>query len=415
MAAVTLAGVLALVATACSSVGSSGRTSGSGSGNTTGGGSFTISIGQVGDYTGPVPGLNGQGYGLQAWVKATNAQGGIDGHQIVLHTADAQGNPATEVSDVLQMASQDKVLAFAGMGLTTMSGSAPTLAKDGIPVIGGNTSDVAWAVDPGMYVPGAGLLGSYFQGFIAVPPGHQKVGLVYCVESSGCTAVHTLMFNLGLSKANGGDPVYSAQVSLSAPSFTAQCIAAQQAGVQTLAVAMDPTNTIRLASDCAKQGYRPIYAIGTDDATTQLAASGLFQGAVAGLVQAPWFLTSGAVQQQRQAMAKYFPHIPADINTVAGWTSGVALGMAIENALKAHPDSLTSADIRDGLAQIKNETFGGLTPEVSFTADGVQEQSNCAFSIVVNNGKWVQNGTKPACAPQSAVPAIDAAIKKLGS
>ncbi|KAA1394264.1 ABC transporter substrate-binding protein [Aeromicrobium ginsengisoli] len=373
-----------------------------------------ISIGQVGNYSGPVPGLADQGKGLEAWVKTVNAEGGVDGHKIELHTADAKGDPASEVSQVTQMVSKDKVVAFAGMGLTTLSGSAPFLEKQGIPVIGGNTSDVTWAVKPDLYVPGSGLIGTYLQGFAAVPEGKEKIGLIYCKESAGCTAVKTVMIDLGLTKANGGDPVYNAEVSLAAPSFTAPCLAAKQAGVQTLAVAFDGANLIRLAKDCAKQGFKPTYAFGGTVATDEVAASGVVEGAVSGQSQAAWFKTDGEIGKHRAAMAKYFPKDPVTSNTVAGWVSGLALQKAIENALADDPDSkLTSEDIRNGLGKIKDETFGGTTPPVTFTADGVQEQSLCGFSITVKDGKWVENGTDAICPPDTVKTVADKAIATL--
>ena len=378
------------------------------------GGSDPISIGQVGNYSGAVPGLDGQGYGIQAWVKMTNDAGGIDGHKIELHTADAKGDPASEVSQVTQMITRDKVVAFAGMGLTTIAGAAPTLDKQGIPVIGGNTNDVAWAVNPGMYVTGAGLLGTYLQGFFAVPPGKEKTGLIYCKESPGCTAVHTMMFDLGLSEANGGDPVYSAEVSLAAPSFTAQCIAAQQAGVQTLAVAFDTANVIRLANDCDKQGYNPTYVEAGTIAGDDVASTPAMTGTQAGQAQAPWFLTDGPIGEHRAAMEKYFPKVTVDSNTVAGWSAGVGLGKAIENYLSENPDGTVDSDtIKEGLAMFKDETLGGLTPPLTFTDSGVQKQTNCAFSIVVKDGEWTQNGTDPVCPPDTIQPTLDAALEAL--
>lgn len=373
-----------------------------------------ISIGQVGNYSGPVPGLADQGTGLEAWVKAINADGGIEGHKIELHTLDAKGDPASEVSQVTQLVSQKKVVAFAAMGLTTMSGAAPFLEQQGIPVIGGNTSDPTWAVSPGLYVPGAGLIGTYLQGFAAVPEGKEKVGLVYCKESAGCTAVNTLMFDLGLSEANGAEPVYNAEVSLASPSFTAQCLAAKQAGVQTLAVAFDGANLVRLAKDCADQGFTPTYAFGGTIATDEVAASGVVENAVSGQSQAPWFKTDGEIKKHRDAMEEYFPDVPVTSNTVAGWVSGLALQKAIENALEEDPDAeITSETIREGLAKIKDETFNGTTPPVSFTADGVQEQSLCAFSITVKDGKWTENGADPVCPPDDVASVAEKAVKAL--
>lgn len=428
-----LAALVALVAAAAiAACGSSKSSSGSGSSNsstsgakantgTSGSGSSgpkaAIPIGQVGAYTGQIPGLAGQGQGLTAWVNLTNAAGGIDGHKIKLYTADTQGNPTNEVSDTTQLESQHKVVAFAGMGLTTVAGVAKTLYSQHIPVIGGNTNDVAFAINPGFYDPGSGFIATYMGGFLAVPKGHTKTGIVYCSESSGCIGVYDLMFKDGLSKVNGGDPVYSAEAALTAPSFTAQCLAAKQAGVQTLAVAFDPTNFLRLAKNCAAQGYHPLYAEGGTVANDAVATSGLTNGTVSGQSQAPWFLTSGPIEQMKQAMAKYEPKDSVDSTTVEGWSAGVALGAAIQDYYKAHPsaNTLTGQDIMDGLGMIKNDTFGGLTPPVSFTSSGVQKQSNCYFGIKVAGKKWAEESSKPICTPASADGPMAKALKALSS
>src|SRR5580692_11326313 len=91
----SVAVLIALAATACSSSG--GSSSGSKS---------SINIGQVGAYSGQVPGLDGQGYGMSAWVDYTNAHGGIDGHHLNLYVGDSKGDPSTEVSEIEQIATQ---------------------------------------------------------------------------------------------------------------------------------------------------------------------------------------------------------------------------------------------------------------------------------------------------------------------
>ena len=407
---------LAIAMAACGSSSSKSASSGGSSASSASSGGqskASIPIGQVGGYSGPVPGLSGQGQGLQAWVKATNAAGGVDGHQLKLYTGDSKGDPTTEVSQTLQIASQHKVVAFAGMGLTTVAGVAKYLGEKQIPTIGGNTNDVAFAVSPGFYNPGTGLLGTYLGGFFAAPKGHTKTGLVYCSESAGCTGVYDLMFKLGLSKLNGGDPLYSAKVSLASPSFTAQCLAAKQAGVQTMSVAMDPTNMVRLAKNCQSQGYSPVYGVGGTVASDAVASSGATNGSVAGLSQAPWFLTSGPIAKMDAAMKQYLPSDTVDATTVEGWTAGVALGQAIENYYKANPkaNALTSQDITQGLGAVKNDTFGGLTPPVSFTAGGVQPESNCYFSISVKHDKWTESSSKPVCPSAKVDTGLAAALK----
>ncbi|MFT3866529.1 MAG: ABC transporter substrate-binding protein [Solirubrobacterales bacterium] len=391
-------------------------TASSSGGGEEGGEKAPISIGQVGAYSGAIPGLAGQGYGLEAWVKTVNEKGGVDGHEIELHKGDSKGEPTTEVSQVTQIATNDHAVAFAGMGTTSVAGFAQFLESKGIPTIGGNTNDFSWETNAGFYNPGTGFIGTLLAGYFSHPEGKDKMGLVYCKESPGCTAVYDL-YKMGFPEIYGGKGVYAAEVSLSAPSFTAQCLAAKQAGVETLAIAMDAANIIRMAKDCAKQGYHPAYALAGTNANNEIAETGLFEGAIAGQSQAPWFLEEGPIAEETAAMEKFFPEVPNESQTVSGWAAGVALGKAIENAIEANPEleEISSEDILEGLGMIKDETFEGLTPPVTFTSEGVQEDTKCAFPIVVKNKEWVQEETEPVCPPASAEPILEEALEKVGT
>ena len=402
----SVAMLIALAATACSSSGGSGSGSGSKS---------SISIGQVGAYTGDVPALDGQGYGLTAWVDYTNAHGGIEGHHLNLYVGDSKGDPATEVSEVEQIATEHNVVAFAGMGTFNLASSAAFLAQEKIPVVGGNNADIVFNEKPYLYAQGTAFVPLIATGFGAVPSGKTKVGIVYCSESPGCAQTYDVLFKDGITKAVGGDPVYASEVPLTQASFTAQCLAAKQAGVQVLAVAFDGADLLRLANNCNAQNYNPVYAFGGTVATDQLAGPSYMNGAVSTQSNAPWFLNSGPLVTMKAAMAKYEPTKAVGSIAVEGWTSGVILGKALENAL-AHNSggTITRQDVVNGLAEIKNDTFGGLTPPISFNASGVQPESFCYFPITVVAGKWTApNGLNPVCPSGAELSAIKTAQASL--
>jgi len=388
----------ALVLSACSETG--------GGGDDTGGG---INVGQVGAYTGQVPALAGQGYGLEAWVKHTNEQGGIEGNKINLYTGDSKGDPTTEVSQITQIHSAHDVVAFAGMGTYNLSAAASFFESNQVPVIGGNTSDPVFEEKPYFYAPATSFLATTAFGQGALPAGKTEFGLVYCKESPGCAYVHDVLVSEGIVEAQGGEVVYTSEASLSAPSFTAQCLAAKNAGVQVLSVAFDPTNMQRLASDCDKQDYRPTYVMGAALASDEVAKPEHMDGAVAAIGTAPWFLDSESVATMREAMAKYHSDKTIDAQVVSGWVAGVVLGQAIENALTENGgEQITSADVLTGLGMIKDETFDGLTPPITFTSSGLQEPNYCYFGMTVADGKWTaENGGEPICPTGSALKAIE--------
>ena len=66
---------------------------------------------------------------------------------------------------------------------------------------------------------------------------------------------------------------YNTQISFSAPSYAAECLAAQQAGVKALFIGDSVTVVESVAKDCAQQGYFPTMlasdgAVGIQFATT---------------------------------------------------------------------------------------------------------------------------------------------------
>src|SRR6185312_9454835 len=87
--------------------------------------------------------------------------------------------------------------------------------------------------------------------------GAKKIAVIYCSESPTCAASLPGLKSAG--KALGVPVVYSAGVSATAPNYTAQCLAAKQAGADALFIG-DGTNTIdRIATNCTQQGYKPTY------------------------------------------------------------------------------------------------------------------------------------------------------------
>src|SRR6202000_1868311 len=133
-----LALVAPLALAACSSSSSSSGTAASAQGSSSGT-SGTINIGLVGSISGALaPNDVPIEQGVQAWVAYINANGGLAGRHVVLHTADDGGSPTTFDELSQQMVKSDGVVAFVGdPGAGTVQGGASYLQQVGVPVIGG--------------------------------------------------------------------------------------------------------------------------------------------------------------------------------------------------------------------------------------------------------------------------------------
>lgn len=132
------------------SVAAGGGSGGSGSGSTsssggTGGGSSapgvtasTITIGNVTAITGALgPYAFGVTLpGLEAWVDATNAQGGINGRKIVLDTCDDSEDGQTNLACTTRLVSQDHVFALIANNTDACASSAHYEYTQGVPDVG---------------------------------------------------------------------------------------------------------------------------------------------------------------------------------------------------------------------------------------------------------------------------------------
>ena len=113
----------------------------------------------------------------------------------------------------------------------------------------------------------------------------------------------------GGAKADGADPVYSASYSLTQPDFTAQCLAAQQAGADVLFFAGDGDSLVRMARDCAAQNYKPLYMAASIAVNTAVQWDPLLNGLISTQSNFPWTDSYTPAQATyQQAMKTYAPN-----------------------------------------------------------------------------------------------------------
>ncbi len=85
--------------------------------------------------------------------------------------------------------------------------------------------------------------------------GVKKLAVLYCAELAQCQ--QAVPFFTAVGKKYGVDVPFSAAVSSSAPNYLAQCLAAKDAGADGLFIAATSTVSVRVAQNCAEQGYTP--------------------------------------------------------------------------------------------------------------------------------------------------------------
>lgn len=362
-------------------------TSGGGTANAASG--SAINIGNVGTYSGLIGAIfSGGQQTMQVWEAYTNAHGGLNGHPVHLYLEDDGGDPSTSESEVEQEVTQDHVIAFVGnLVPLTVSASVAYLQQQDIPVIGGDSASVEWWQSPVLF-PQASYLGGEADQTIrlAVAKGDTKLGYLYCIEDPTCTEGYQTTIVSGNAKADGADSVYSSSYSLTQPDFTAQCLAAQQAGVQVMFMSGDGDSLVRLARDCAAQNFKPLYIADSLGVTASVQADPLLNGLLSNQSTFPWVDSYTSAQATYQAaMKQYAPSVAGSATTSAEWTAGM-LAVAADKDLGATP---TSAQFFQGLWSIKNNNLGGLAPPLTFPAHAPATPSECFFEMILTNGQFV--------------------------
>jgi len=125
-------------------------------------------------------------------------------------------------------------------------------------------------------------------------------------------------------------------------------------------------------------------------------------GAIGNTQDVPWFDDSiPATKAMQAAISKYSPSVLTSASYGATATIGWAAGTVFATEAKAAdltPSSPTSTLIA-ALDTVKSDTFGGLTPPLTYTA-GKPAQVACSFVAGISDGKWTEPiGLKTICMP----------------
>jgi branched-chain amino acid transport system substrate-binding protein len=326
--------------------------------------------------------------GLELWAKAVNAKGGINGHPVQLVVYDDAHDPAKALANMRKLVEEDHVPV-----ILDASSNDPSFSKyiesKGVPLIGlYSFNPFTFGVDhyffpatiaqPGFQFGAAGALHS---------AGAKKVGIITCVEDPSCAA--TVGSFKTLAKSLGMDLVYTGKAAFAATDYSAQCLAAKQAGADGIYLAATIQVGARVMANCAKQGYKPVFASGGGDVPPDILKDPSVEGLLTVTGSFPWDKAySPAVAQMIAAVKKYDP---AGLN---GRSPNLSLtwyiGRLVEKALKdvKPTDDVTAQTVLNGLYGFKGETVDGLSmAALTYHKAGPQPVTACGFVTKVENHK----------------------------
>lgn len=348
-------------------------------------------IGSVGTWSGivgqnVVGGLNA----LRAWVASVNATGGLSGHPVRLEVADDGTDPARHRALVQEFVERRGVVAFV-YNAAVFSGQASVdyLNARKIPVVGGSGTEPWYTTSPMFFtqiIAGETAIEATVASYArsAKAAGMTKMGLVTC--SDGVQVCEDTARSVPrYASKYGVELAYQGKASLAAPDFTANCLAARNAGVQILYLALDANSYQRMGRSCASVDYRPRYGIAQPVMLTELARDPNLQGSPGVSYTAPFFYAANpSVAEFHQAMGQYAAGAPLTGSASLGWSAAKLL-QASARRLSPVP---TAADILEGVWSLGGEDLGGLTAPLRFRRDGPTVPPVCYWQVVVTDNAY---------------------------
>jgi branched-chain amino acid transport system substrate-binding protein len=337
----------------------------------------------------------------QAWASYQNAHGGLNGHQIKVIVKDDAASPATSLSEVTSMVTGDHIAVLVDDS-NADTAFATYIDSQHIPVIGGGSQSDVLLTDSNFFAPGQ-TVDDYFVNYMeaAKKVGVKNIAQLYCAESPICQQ-GVAPFK-ATAKAEGITAGYVSSISFSSPSYTAECLAAKQAGVQIMNVADAVTVVQHVASDCLKQGYTP-WQLALDGGVSQAFASspGIENKFIGSEPDIPFFSKIAPVKTMNAALKKYanaktLGNPNYNEEAVQNWVSGLLLADAVKKSNAGSKGPITPAQIYKGLYAMHGDTLNGMAPPLTFK-QGQPNPVHCWFWIRIQNNKFTTPyGTAPVC------------------
>jgi branched-chain amino acid transport system substrate-binding protein len=326
--------------------------------------------------------------GIQLWVKAVNARGGLNGHPVKFLVLDDDSDPSRHRALVQEAVEVRHALAFLGNAAPLSGGAGVAyVTEKKVPVILVCGCE-PWAYQSPMMFPATANGDTALRVILesgatrSVPAGKKRLGVLTCAEAQVCRDADRVWADH--ARDFGFAQVYRGQYSITQPDFTAECLAMRNAGAEFTQITATPAILRNIVTSCTRQGFRPTYGMTLSMVEEGQKGDADLAGAMASSVVFPYFQTgTPATDAFAAALRDYGRGLTPGVGLTQGWTGGKLL----ERATAALPEPPTTTAVLDGLWSIKGDDLGGLTGPLTFTANQPATPVACWFNLELR-GRW---------------------------
>lgn len=389
-AAVIAGGLLAVTADA----GSAGAASGGGSSQ--GITAKTITIGQLADVSGPIPGLfAGAQYGLSAWAAYVNSTGGIDGRKVVVDFKDSALSCTSFTNGITGLASS----AFAIVGTTSVvdsCGQSIIKANPNLLYAPGITTDFSLLSFPNVVQPVPNPQGSATSGYLWVKKKYGAAAVQQAGSIWNTGSPTNATYQREAAESVGYKYVYSDGVGPVQTEYTSDILRMKSDNIKVVDINDLAVNQAAdFLNEAAQQGFHPLAVIGTTpydaafakDLTSPANASNLVMPLGFATYLGPNRFSAPEVKTLYKWVEKVKPGWPLDLYTVETWIDGLYFQAAMSHITGTPTQQKLIAAAR------KVTTFDGdgLIAPVNPAKD---IPTNCTAIIGDKNGTYVRIAPK---------------------
>jgi branched-chain amino acid transport system substrate-binding protein len=319
-----------------------------------------------------------------AWVKWTNAHGGINGHPVKLIQLDDGADPGKALADVQQLVQQDHVVALVGNADTaTDAAYASYLESHGVPNLAGADFSTVWETNPD-YFPTMATVSTkgYADDYAAKYAGLTSVVGAYCSNIPAC--IQDVQAQKAAASQVGVNYTIGPSANFVAPNYTAQCLVMTSSHPAGLYFSSGIQAIEEMATNCAQQGYKGEWILPQPD-DTQLTVPALDKNSIGQDLELPFFAQIPATADFRQAMSEYAPSTKIQIDSLRIWAGFDVLKKALE-VVASQPASPQA--VKNGLYAITGFNDNGLIPPIHFVS-GQPTVVKCFILWGIKDGQFV--------------------------
>jgi branched-chain amino acid transport system substrate-binding protein len=392
----------ALLVTACTTMAACSSSGGGGTGSAgAAAGSKTLTIGVVTDVTGAASSaFTTNSKGIEAYVDAVNAAGGIDGDKLNFVVADTTSTPTGALTAVQELVQRDNVFAFVEDSSVFYGAEAYAL-QQGIPVVGTAIDGPIWTTPADTNLFSAVGLDNLNYVQLAQGKFMKDQGVTKCATvgyAGSVSSEETATDFIKSCQANGLKSGYvNTQVPFGSTNVGPIALAMKAAGVDGVYLPIDPSTAFSLVAALHQDGVKlKTVLLATGYGGDLLASKATVEAA-----QGDEFVTYGAPAEAETAATKLRAANLAKVGVTGPPTfaeQGSYLTMvALGDGLKAAGANPTKASFMKAMDGITNYDADGLLAPEKISFHDYTPATSCQWVVKLSGETFIPMPGTPTC------------------